>query len=252
MHRIISFLINLTFLLAGLWSSYGFQLWSQEPTPAPATSFEAKLASLTSRSALVFVGQVISTERRGGVVTVTFRVDQTVAGEAGGTYTLREWAGLWPQGQIRYAVGDRALVFLHGASGAGFSSPVDGAEGFVPVVVQGADAPALLDTRRLASALQRSPGMPLATPGGGTMLLSSAITAVQSEVIQEAALSHRRLKAPLRLPVGTGLSGQTDNSPFNASGRRPALNPEPMPILHPGLGTVAPRVVVSGVTHEIR
>lgn len=250
MHRITSFLINVALLLAGLWSTYGLQLWSQEATPAPPTSFEAKLASLTSRSALVFVGQVISTERHGGIVAITFRVDQTVSGEAGGTYTLREWAGLWPQGQFRYAVGDRALVFLREASGAGFSSPVDGAEGFVPVVVAGADAPALLDTRRLACALQRSAGTPLATPDGGTMLLSNALTAVHSELVLEAGLGHRRLKAPLRLPAGTGLSGQTGSSLVNAPTRLPAW--EPMPILLREPGNASPREVALGAAHEIR
>ena len=249
MQRVTSFLIHIALLLAGLWSTYGFQLWSQEAVPAPPTTFEAKLASLTSRAALVFVGQVISTERRGDVVAIAFRVDQTVAGEAGGTYTLREWAGLWPQGQFRYAVGDRALVFLHGTSGAGFSTPVDGAEGFVPVSVQGADAPALLDTRRLASSLQRFPGTPLAIPSGGTMLLSSAMAVVQAEIAQEAAAGHGRLKASLRVPV-SGVSGQTSSAPWNAQGGR--LLGDPIHVLRTAPRAVAPRKILPGASDATR
>ena len=43
-----------------------------------------------------------------GVVEVEFRVDQAVRGcAAGGTYVLREWAGLWAANDARYRVGQR-------------------------------------------------------------------------------------------------------------------------------------------------
>ncbi|MGI4829034.1 MAG: hypothetical protein ACRYFU_12700 [Janthinobacterium lividum] len=111
------------------------------------TTLTGELQLLASRAAVVFSGQVISIERRGGVVEVSFRVEQAVVGGVGSTFVLREWAGLWPAGQFRYHVGERALVFMHAASAAGFASAVDGQEGIVPVEVQGADAPALLDVR---------------------------------------------------------------------------------------------------------
>ena len=249
LQRVTSCLIHLALALAGFWGAYGFRLWSEEPTPAPPTTFVAKLASLTSRAALIFMGQVIATERRGDVVAITFRVDETVAGEAGGTYVLREWAGLWPQGLFRYAVGDRALVFLRGASAAGFATPVDGAEGFIPVSVQGADAPAVLDTRRLASSLQRFPGTPLATPSGGTMLLSSAVAVVKAEIDQETAGGHRRLKAPLRVPVGHGIVGQTGGLP-GTGGDRLAIDPIPGP--RAGSRVIALRRITTGVADETR
>ena len=93
-------------------------------------------------------------------------MEQAVLGAPGAQYTLREWDGLWPQGQFRYTLGQRALVFLHGNSPAGFGSPVDGAEGVVPVIVRGANAPELLDVRRLSAALLRPVGAPLAQPTG--------------------------------------------------------------------------------------
>jgi hypothetical protein len=33
-----------------------------------------------------------------GVVEITFAVEDAVRGVSGSTYTLREWAGLWPAG----------------------------------------------------------------------------------------------------------------------------------------------------------
>jgi hypothetical protein len=116
---------------------------------------------MASRAGLVFVGQVNRIERKGGVVEVTFGVDQVVLGSAGATYTLREWGGLWVAGEQRYQLGQRAMVFLHAASAAGLSSPVDGMEGVVPVVPMGADAAPLLDVRRLAARVQRLQGHPM-------------------------------------------------------------------------------------------
>lgn len=142
---------------------------------SPQTTLAGELRSLAGRAAVVFAGQVVSIERRGSMVEVTFRVEQPVQGRVGGSYTLREWAGLWPPGQFRYQVGERALIFVHGTSAAGFASPVDGAEGVVPLVVQGANAPELLDVRRLSAALKRAPGTPLPTEGQGAISLSDAL-----------------------------------------------------------------------------
>lgn len=161
----------------------------------PPTSLAGELQSLATGAGVIFCGQVVSIQRRGGVVEVTFNVEQAVAGDVGATYVLREWAGLWPQGQFRYTVGQRALIFLRTASAAGLASPVDSAEGVVPVVVQGADAPALLDVRRLASAVLRPVGSPLPTEADGAIQLSDAIAVVS------AAREHRLrpVTEPLRV-----------------------------------------------------
>ncbi len=180
-----------------------YPLNAQEPnSPAgPAKTLTAALQSLAGRAAVVFAGQVVSISRRGGVVEIGFQVEQAVAGFAGTSFTLREWAGLWPPGQFRYIVGQRALVFVHGASAAGFASPVDGANGVIPVVVQGANAPELLDIRRLSAAVLRSPGTPLPTAADGAIQLSDAV-AVITEALQPAAASPlRRLLPPARLPL---------------------------------------------------
>jgi hypothetical protein len=126
------------------------------------TTLGGALRSLASRAGVVFVGQVVSVVRKAGVVEVRFAVEQTVMGSVGDTYTLREWAGLWTGGQQRYRVGQRAMFFFHAAKGeAGLSSPVDGAEGVLPLVPMGTDAVPLLDVRRLATRVLRAPGQPM-------------------------------------------------------------------------------------------
>lgn len=145
---------------------------------APDASVTAALGNLSVRAATVFVGQVISIQRKAGVVDVVFRVDTPVLGQAGATYTLREWAGMWPPGMQRFRVGERALVFLHGASSAGLSSAVDGGEGVVPVMAD-AHGTVLLDVRRLATRVLRQPGQPL-VDGNGAMALKDALPVIVS------------------------------------------------------------------------
>ncbi len=190
----------------------------------PQTSLVGELQSLASRASVVFAGQVVSIERRGDVVEVGFRVDQSVLGAAGAHYTLREWAGLWPPGQFRYTVGERALIFVHRTSAAGFASPVDGAEGVVPLIVQGADAPPLLDVRRLASALLRAPGTPLPTEQQGAISLADAV-AVISSVGSPSPSGTGRPQEPVRLPLP--VRGAPVNAPVRLA--PPFVSPVSLP-----------------------
>ncbi len=180
----------------------------------PASGLAAEFASLAGRAATIFVGQVISIERRGGAVEITFNVEQAIAGSSGARYTLREWAGLWPQGQYRYTVGQRSLVFLNGTSAAGLGSPVDGAEGVVPVMVQGANAPELLDIRRLSAALLRTPGTPLANEASGAIQLAAALPLIAAGLENGEGRLPRpepiRLPMPVRVGLAAGgVKGQT-------------------------------------------
>lgn len=134
---------------------------------------------LSRDASLIFVGQIVTIQRSSGFVHVTFRVEQPVSGLTGSSYTMREWAGLWPPGTVRYTVGQRVLAFLHAPSAAGASSPVHGAEGLVPVVVQGANAPELVDIRRVAASLERVPGTALPGTDSGAMLLSEVLASFQ-------------------------------------------------------------------------
>jgi hypothetical protein len=150
---------------------------------APATSVGGELRGLASRAGVVFVGQVQKIESKGGVVEITFTVQQPVLGVVGGagsSYVMREWAGRWTGGTQRYWVGERAMFFLHAPSAAGLSSPVEGMMGVVPVVPMGANGSALLDARWLATRVGRAVGAPLVNASRGGVALADAVTVTRS------------------------------------------------------------------------
>lgn len=190
---------------------------------AQATSMEqgiaAEFRSLASHASTIFVGRIVAIERKGGVVEVTFRIEAPVAGQVAPVYVLREWAGLWPPGHSRYTAGQRVLAFLHSSSAAGLSSPVHGAEGLVPVVVQGANAPPLLDIRRLASAVVRSPNTPIPNEAEGGMLLSGVLTLISSRDAEATP-------GPLLFPLPTRGSKPV-GQPRSRDPRYPVVLPAP-------------------------
>jgi hypothetical protein len=160
------------------------------------------LRNLASRAGVVFVGQVMRIEHKTGTVEIVFQVQQPVLGSAGATYTLREWGGLWAAGQQRYRLGERAMVFLRGpgnsANGSGLGSPVDGMDGVVPVVVQGANAAALLDVRRLAARVLRAQGAPIADAERGAISVTDGATVA-------AGWKNVETPEPVRRPLPVGV-----------------------------------------------
>ena len=196
-----------------LWSAIAAGA-QQQVAGGPDASVMAALGSLSKRAATVFVGQVVDIRRDAGVVEVQFRVDTPVVGQASGSYTLREWAGMWPQGQIRYRLGEHAVVFLHGTSGAGLSSVVDGSEGMVPVMAD-EKGTLLLDVRRLSTRVQRQIGEPLADVSDGAIVLKDVLPVIQSR----GAVGAR----PVRRPLPPGIT------PIEANWRRVTkLGPTPI------------------------
>jgi hypothetical protein len=188
----------------------GGALGQQPAESAPAASVAGVLRGLASRAGVVFVGQVQSIKPEGGVVVVTFQVQQAVLGVVGGTYVMREWAGRWTGGQQRYQVGKRAMFFLHAPSAAGLSSSVDGMMGVVPVVPMGANADALLDVRWLASRVGRSVGSPMVDAETGAIALADAVTVTKSwqttSVPEPVSVALPVSMRPLATPVdGPGL-----------------------------------------------
>lgn len=105
---------------------------------------EAALHQMSSQAAVIFVGTVADVRRtdgRGlgsGVVEIRFEVEQAIRGCSGGSYTLREWAGLWNANDARYHVGQRLLLLLHAPGTTGLSSPVGGLDGAIPLRASGA------------------------------------------------------------------------------------------------------------------
>lgn len=106
--------------------------------PATAQNFGAapSLRQLTRDSGYIFAGKVSAIEREpassnpaGAAVRVTFEVEQGIRGvRTGQTLVIREWSGLWEQGE-RYRPGERVLLFLYRPSKLGLTSPVAGALG---------------------------------------------------------------------------------------------------------------------------
>ncbi len=196
-----------------------------ETAPAAAAALETSVGSvlrnLASRAGVVFVGQVVKIEPKAGTVEVTFQVQQPVLGAVGATYTLREWSGLWTGGRQRYRLGQRAMVFLHATNGPGLSSPVDGMEGVVPVVVQGADTGALLDVRWLDARVLRDQGAPLADAENGAITLADGIAVA-------AGWKNAELPEPVQQPLPLGVRPAQTAEPVQSVGVAVPPRPEPV------------------------
>ncbi len=127
--------------------------------PAPPQTIETALRQMFDKAGIIFVGQVTAVRRpdggganaASGWVEIEFRVDQAVRGcSSGGTYTLREWAGLWGGGDQRYRIGRQLLMLLYAPGTSGMSSPVDGLDGAIPIVRSGTVPLASSSSARLA------------------------------------------------------------------------------------------------------
>jgi hypothetical protein len=102
----------------------------------------AELQQMAAHAAVIFAGQVVAVTRNdaAGFVDVRFRIDQAVRGApASGAYVVREWTGLWISHPDRYRVGQRRLMLLTARSRDGFSAPVGGMDGAIPLVATGAE-----------------------------------------------------------------------------------------------------------------
>ena len=118
-------------------------------TTGQTTTFSAAtqqaLHEMSALASVIFVGRVTAVRHvpgsggASGVVEIDFAVDEAIRGVSGGSYTLREWAGLWAGGVERFRVGQRLLMLLHAPGAAGLSSPVGGMDGAIPI----AGAPAV-------------------------------------------------------------------------------------------------------------
>jgi hypothetical protein len=134
----------------------------------------AELQTLSAQASVIFAGEVIAIVRpiseSTGVVEIRFRVDAPVRGcDASGTYTLREWAGLWSGNAPRYRVGQRLLMLLPATVAGGVSTPVGGLDGAIPLVPIPAPSAEFtdklgLDLRWIATRGQRTLAEP--TTGG--------------------------------------------------------------------------------------
>jgi len=108
----------------------------------PQTSEDA-LHGMVRQAGVIFTGQVVAVRRPpvtgeaasglSGVVEIEFAVEDRVRGVSGGSYTLREWAGLWAASDQPFRVGQQYLMLLHSPRAGGLSSPVGGTDGAIPI-----------------------------------------------------------------------------------------------------------------------
>jgi len=133
-----------------------------------AQSFSSvpSLRQLTRSSGYIFSGKVSAIERVAAgattdvaTVRITFQVEKGIRGvRTGQTLVIREWGGLWEQGE-RYRTGERVLLFLYRPSKLGLTSPVAGVLGRFAVDKAGQinlqDRIASLDSDPVAVRLRR-------------------------------------------------------------------------------------------------
>lgn len=180
---------------------------------------EAALHQMSDQAPVIFVGTVIDVQRTegdgigGGIVEIQFEVEQAIRGCSGGTYTLREWGGLWTANDARYRVGQRLLLLLHAPGATGFSSPVGGMDGAIPLRSSGSGVKAsdgsttaaqeVADLRWIGAKLARTvnyrnprmTGLPMArslnssSPAAGTDAGATSSNESSSTPAQEAAVS---------------------------------------------------------------
>ena len=117
--------------------------------PAFATSvLPLDLGQIIDQAAVAFQGTVVDIKsgkdpQTGLLVTfTTFRVDDALKGDVGGTYTVKQMGGtdsatgmtFRTMGMPSYTMGQSYVVFMHGVSSAGFTSPVGLSQGRFQVV----------------------------------------------------------------------------------------------------------------------
>jgi hypothetical protein len=103
------------------------------PALAQISHSASNLRQLTRDSGYIFAGRVTAIQRvttsatvQAATVKITFQVERGIRGvRTGETLVIREWSGLWEQGE-RYRPGERVLLFLYRPSKLGLTSPVAG------------------------------------------------------------------------------------------------------------------------------
>jgi len=160
----------------------------------PQTTEEA-LHDMAQLAGVIFAGQVVAVRRHAaaagstGVVEIEFVVQDAVRGVSGGSYTLREWAGLWPADDEPFRVGQRYLMLLHAPGAAGLSSPIGGVDGAIPIRGGG---------QAVGAAQTANPGM-----AGEVVDLSWVGTRVLTPIGYQAQALPKPIMRPMPVQVST-------------------------------------------------
>ncbi len=179
---------QLTLGQALLLQSHGSssQVSQDTPLPAAAVTTEAALRSLADEAAIVFRGEVLSIQAEANTMRIDLHVEDGIRGVVTGqTFTLREWGGLWTASSRRYHTGQRALFLFHEPSAGGFSSPVGGADGIIPVT--GDDVSSAADLRWVAARVARTVTTRQDNAPDGVVYAAGTVYATQGAVAATAA-----------------------------------------------------------------
>jgi len=208
-----------------IWTALllGVALWANggQAQTLPQTSQDA-LQQMAQLAGVIFTGQVVAVRQHGsvggatGVVEIDFAVEDAVRGASGGSYTLREWAGLWAGGDVPFRVGQRYLMLLHSPGASGLSSPVGGTDGAIPI--RGVQQVAEPEGARPRVVISGGTAGLMAATDGLVMDLSWVGTRVVNPISYQAASVARTTIRPA--------IGQTDalNAvPADAGGQQSAL-----------------------------
>jgi len=163
--------------------------------PAPPATTQDALHAMAAQAGVIFTGQVTAVRRiaaaggSSGVVQIDFAVDDAILGVASGsTYTLREWAGLAPAGDLPYQPGRRYLMLLYAPGPSGLSSPVGGPDGAIPIYGSG----------------------PAAAPDTSDLIAANSPSATSPTGARSPARSALRMASPA--PAGVPIATPIDNT----------------------------------------
>jgi hypothetical protein len=119
LHRLIGMLLVALWITPSASAQLTSSAGAASATAIPQT-VEDVLHQMSDRADIIFAGEVIAIRPHtaettsAGFVEIDFHIDQAIRGRtAGGSYVLREWAGLWTGDAHRYEVGQRLLMLLH-------------------------------------------------------------------------------------------------------------------------------------------
>lgn len=173
-------------------------------TAPPPTTLQAALQNIFARAHVAFTGEVLSVDQEAGAVVVRWQVLDAIRGVTTGVvYVQREWPGLWEGNGARYVPGQRALLLLHAPSVAGYTSPVGGSLGVIPL--RGDAAASVLDLRLLAQdipvtdAARLRPAEALRM-AGGSIVASDALQARAAQLQNNRAQAQRRTLPDVSAP----------------------------------------------------
>jgi hypothetical protein len=234
--------------VSGLLFGLAFLAAALSAQTLPDTTLAAALANLGNRAGIVFAGDVTAIRHTPGVVEIDFQVDRNIKSASAGTYTLREWTGLWAAGQRRYWIGERAVVFLNTPGKGGLSSSVDGMEGILPIV-PGAANTLVVDVQRLRTRVLRPAGSPMVASATQMSLTEVAAAAIPTPALTPVTYPTEPIATPILRPIQapTPMSfpnpvavqtensvilvmepGQTDDFLFTDDAEPTHKNPEPL------------------------